>query len=54
MTYFNEYNQIIGHDAAGVNAWLAAHPGYIGAIWASEGYGEDDIDVTDIFRGEAE
>lgn len=52
MLYFNEYAQTIAEDAAGVNEWLAAHPGYIGAIWANHGDGSEDFEVTDIFRPE--
>lgn len=52
MTFFNEYAQVIGHDAKAVVEWLAAHPAYIGAIWASYCDDSDDIEVTEAFRGE--
>ncbi len=49
MTYYNDYSDIIGYDAERVNEWLAAHPNYKGCIYANEGDGSDDMDVTDIF-----
>lgn len=52
--YYNESANLIGHDAAQVNDWLAAHPDYRGFIWMSYGDGGDDVDVSSIFFGEDE
>lgn len=50
--YYNERAQLIGHDAADVNAWIAKHPEYQGYLWMNWGDGGDDVDVTDIFYPE--
>jgi len=47
--YHNDFNQLIGHDAEQVNAWLAEHPDYDGSIYMNYGDGGDDVEVTDIF-----
>lgn len=52
--YYNEYNQLIGHDAEQVNAWLAEHPKYNGYLWVNYGDGGEDVDVTDIFLPETD
>jgi hypothetical protein len=50
--FYNDYAQLIASNSAGVNAWLSAHPGYIGHVWFNYGSGGEDIDVSDIFRAE--
>lgn len=49
--YYAQDGRLIGHDAADVMAWVAAHS-YAGTIWFNYGDDSDDIDVTDIFMGE--
>lgn len=48
--YYAQNGRLIGHDAADVMGWVAAHS-YTGTIWFNYGDDSDDIDVTDIFMG---
>lgn len=52
--YYVEPYTLIGHDAADVMAWVAAHPEYRGSIEFERWDFEGSIDVRDFFYGEAD
>ena len=52
--YYVEHYTLIGHDAADVMAWVAAHPEYRGSIEFERWDFEGSIDVRDFFYGEAD
>ena len=52
--YFVEPYTLIGHEAADVMVWLAAHPGYDGAIEFERWDFDGSIDVTGEFMPEAD
>ena len=52
--YYVEPYTLIGHDAADVMAWVAAHPEYRGSIEFERWDFERAIDVRDFFYGEAD
>lgn len=53
-SYYVEPYALIGHDAADVMAWVAAHPEYRGSIEFERWDFEGSVDVTEVFLGEAE
>lgn len=52
--YYVEPYVLIGHDAADVMAWVAAHPEYRGAIEFERWDFEGSVDVTEFFRPEVD
>ena len=53
-SYSAEPYDLIGHDAADVMAWVAAHPDYLGSIEYERWDFEGSIDVREFFYGEAD
>ena len=53
-SYYAEPRVLIGHDAADVMAWVAAHPEYRGSIEFERWDFEGSIDVRETFYGEAD
>lgn len=51
-SYYVEPYTLIGHEAADVMAWVAAHPEYDGAVEFERWDFEGSIDVTEVFLGE--
>jgi len=45
---------VVAHTAIDLNRWLELHPDYDDAVWFNSGDGGDDVEVTDIFRPEAD
>lgn len=53
-SYYAEPYALIGHDAADVMAWVAAHPEYRGSIEFERWDFEGSISVRDFFYPEAD
>jgi hypothetical protein len=50
--FYAEPNELIGHWAADVMAWLSEHPDYDASITYRRWDFEGEVDVTDQFFGE--
>ena len=53
-SYYAEPRVLIGHEAADVMAWVAAHPEYRGSIEFERWDFEGSIDVSEMFLSEDE